>query len=135
MSRRNEIILTTRPVNVGAKPHNTSKHNKHALTSSHPPSHSLPTTKTTTTRAASTSHSTKTPSRLDDSSGSRGRKTVQTAKTPPTAKPHPPTKTTPMTCKALVKHSGGENIAIAGKMSEGGNVGERGRRSKKGVFL
>ena len=57
-----------------------------------------------------------------------------TAKTPPVAKPHPPTKTTPTTCKAVVRHSGGGNSAVTttGKMSGGGNVGDKGRRSRKG---
>ena len=103
LTRRNEILLTTRPVHVSTKPHSTPRHTKHTLTSSHPPCRSL---LTKNTHAASDRRS-RAPSRLGDS------------------------QTIHRKCESSVAVVQGGGVALA--MVQGGKtVSGKGRRSRKG---
>lgn len=125
VTRRNEIILTTRPVHLASKPQTTSR--PHRPSTSHPPSHSHTRTTHTSNTAASTGRSVPS-SLLGESLNSQGRKQQKIV----SAKPRPPSKTTPTQSKAVARYSGGSSVVPAGRQSKSGSVGEKGRRSRKG---
>ena len=105
--RRNELILTTRPVHVAGKPHPpTARHRKRTVTPSHP--HTSTTTTTNT-------HSAKTTSALGDSHK---------------GKPHPPTKTTSTTCKTTPT-TNKSVVRYSGTHAKGGSS-RQGRISRRG---